>query len=66
LGQRPALERLAGGQPLPPEAQSLMARPTIPAGIYRIMGGLGWWLQARPHDTQWKLSRKVWGREGSR
>jgi multimeric flavodoxin WrbA len=55
-----AAEALVGGQPLPPEAGALMARPTIPAGIYRIMGGLGWWLQARPHGTQWKLSRKVW------
>lgn len=38
---------LAQGQPLPQDAVTLMAKPLMPAFFYRLMGNLGWHLQAR-------------------
>lgn len=54
---------LAEGNPIPQEAEELMARPLMPAWIYRKMGHLGWWLQAREHGAQWKLRQRVWAAE---
>ena len=42
---------LAEGRPLLQEAVAAMSKPLIPTWVYRWMGGLGWWLQARKHGV---------------
>lgn len=42
-----AAAALAEGRPLPREAQEAMSRPLIPAWAYRLVGDLGWRIQAR-------------------
>jgi len=57
-----AAKALAQGDAVPQAAIDLLAEPTMPAWLYRLAGGLGWWLQARPHGAQWKLRKRVWER----
>jgi hypothetical protein len=38
---------LAAGEPVPPKAAALMARPILPLRAYKLMGDLGWLMQAR-------------------
>lgn len=46
---RMAAEALAAGRPVPPEASRLMARPLVPARLYRWVARLRWIIQARPN-----------------
>jgi hypothetical protein len=39
-------ESLAAGQPVPKEAIAAMEQPMMPALLYALAGGLGWWMQA--------------------
>lgn len=57
-----AAEALAAGQPVPPEARALMAEHMMPGWIYRLMGNLGWRLQARKYGNLGKLRRRHWRR----
>lgn len=50
-----AAEALAIGKPVPPEAIALMAKPVIPAWLYRIIGGFGWREQAKKWGAQKQL-----------
>jgi multimeric flavodoxin WrbA len=50
-----AAESLAAGSPIPPAAQDLLAKPFIPAWLYRLMGGFGWQQQARRYGAQRRL-----------
>jgi len=54
-----AAAALIEGKPVPQEAQNLIAQPLMPAWLYRIVGNLGWYMQAREHGTIWKLRRRV-------
>jgi len=51
---------LAREEMVPREAEDLMRQPLMPAGIYRMMGNLGWRLQARQHGVQRRLRERVW------
>ncbi len=42
-----AAEALAGGRPIPAQAKELLAKPFIPAWLYRLMGVIGWRQQAK-------------------
>ncbi len=42
-----AAEALAQGQAIPNQAQALLAKPFIPAWLYRLMGSYGWQQQAK-------------------
>jgi multimeric flavodoxin WrbA len=55
-----AATALAERNPVPQEAQELMAQPLMPSWIYRVAGGLGWWIRARQHGTQGRLRAKAW------
>ncbi|MDH7474888.1 MAG: NAD(P)H-dependent oxidoreductase [Anaerolineae bacterium] len=54
-----AAAALIEGKPVPQEAQDLIARPLMPAWLYRFMGNLGWYLQARQYGTLWKLRTRA-------
>ena len=53
-----AAEALAQGQSIPGEAQKLLAKPFIPAWIYRWMGIYGWRQQAKQYGTERNLKRQ--------
>lgn len=53
-----AADALAQGQPVPEAAVGLMARPIIPAGLYMLMGDIGWVQQAWQNDVLWKLGNR--------
>jgi multimeric flavodoxin WrbA len=55
-----AAEALAQGQPIPAEAQDLLAKPFIPAWLYRSMGAIGWRQQAKRWGAGKSLKRKVY------
>lgn len=57
-----AAEALAKGDPVPPEAAALMAEQMMPGWIYRMMGNLGWHIQARKYGNFGKLRRQHWKR----
>lgn len=46
---------LAQGNPVPTEAQALMAKPIIPGWLYRFFGGFGWRQQAKRYGVQKRL-----------
>jgi NAD(P)H-dependent FMN reductase len=46
---------LAAGQPAPPDAVALLARPMMPLRMYTLMGDLGWRKQARDHGVYRQL-----------
>jgi hypothetical protein len=53
-----AAETLAQGKPIPQMAQDLMAKPVIPAWMYRLMGSLGWKQQAKKYGVEKSLKRQ--------
>jgi hypothetical protein len=55
-----AADALAGGEPVPQAAMHLMAKPLMPAWIYRTMGNLGWHVQAIPQGTWRQLRARPW------
>ncbi len=55
-----AAAALAAGEPLPPAAVSLLARPVIPGWMYRLIGGFGWRQQAKKFGVQRLLRRKTY------
>ncbi len=48
-------DALAGGNSIPDEAVTLMARPLIAPALFAIIGDIGWRLQARRFGAQWRL-----------
>lgn len=50
-----AAESLADGQPIPQSARDRLARPFIPAWLYRMAGGFGWKRWARELGTEKSL-----------
>jgi multimeric flavodoxin WrbA len=63
-GMRSALEMAAGaladGKPIPAQAQALLAKPVIPAWLYRLMGMFGWRQQAKKFGAQGSLRRRTY------
>ena len=55
-----AADALARGEPVPPEAAARMAEQMMPGWIYRMMGNLGWLIQARKYGNLGKLRRRYW------
>lgn len=55
-----AAAALAEGQPASQEAEELIAEPMMPAAMYRIMGNVGWWIQAGKYGTRRDLRTRVW------
>ncbi len=53
-----AASALAAGQAIPAEAQANLNRPFIPAWLYRLIGSLGWHLQARRYGMAGQLGRQ--------
>lgn len=53
-----AAEALAQGQPIPQEAQKLLAKPFIPGWMYRWMGIFGWRQQAKQYGMERSLRRQ--------
>jgi hypothetical protein len=50
-----AAEALLDGQPVPEEAQALLARPIIPSRLYTLLGNIGWRRTARRLGTSRRL-----------
>ncbi|HUH96087.1 MAG TPA: NAD(P)H-dependent oxidoreductase, partial [Anaerolineales bacterium] len=50
-----AAASLRHGAAIPPEAQALLARPFIPAWLYRAMGVYGWRQQAKEYGAAGKM-----------
>lgn len=48
-------DALIEDKPVPQEAVELMAKPLIPAWIYRMVGSFGWKRQAKKHGAHKKL-----------
>jgi len=55
-----AAAALAQGQPIPQSAVDLLARPVIPAWLYRGMGLFGWRQQAKQYGVQNILRRQAY------
>lgn len=55
-----AAQALIEGQPVPQEARDLMAKPLMPAWLYRTIGNLGWCLQASRFGALGQLRARVW------
>jgi hypothetical protein len=53
-----AADALAQGQPIPEEARQLLAKPFIPAWLYRWMGIYGWRQQAKQYGMERSLKRQ--------
>jgi hypothetical protein len=53
-----AAAALAQGKPAPEEAVALMARPMMPAGVYTMMGNLGWLMLARRNRALTRLGAR--------
>ena len=53
-----AAQALLAGQPIPQAAVDLMARPIIPAWLYRLSGLYGWRQQAKQFGAQKLLKRQ--------
>jgi hypothetical protein len=51
-------EALAAGLPVPEEAVSLLARPSMPGWLYTMVGSLGWRLLARKNKTKDSLKSR--------
>jgi len=50
---RQAAPALAAGRGIPSEASASMARPLLPAWLFRLAAKLRWFTQARSHGTPW-------------
>ena len=46
---------LAAGEPVPAKAAALMARPILPLQAYKLIGDLGWLMQARHNHALTRL-----------
>ena len=53
---------LAKGEAIPEPAQDLLARPFVPAWLYRSVGRYGWKQQAKRYDADKLIRRKVYAR----
>jgi multimeric flavodoxin WrbA len=53
-----AAEALAEGQPIPEGARNLLARPVIPASLYKLFGSWGWKQQAKRYGAQHHLQAR--------
>ena len=53
-----AAESLARGMIIPQEAQALLAKPFIPAWLYRTMGVYGWRQQAKQYSAEKSLKQQ--------
>jgi multimeric flavodoxin WrbA len=53
-----AAAALAQGQAVPKTAQEILAKPLIPAWLYRLFGGFGWRQWAKRYGAQKLLRRK--------
>jgi hypothetical protein len=49
---------LAQGLPVPQQARALLARPVTPNWVYRLIGGIGWNIQARRYGVSGALRRR--------
>lgn len=58
-----AAPALARGAPVPPDAIDEMARPMMPAWLYRLVGSLGWRLEARRHHADAPLDARPLDRD---
>lgn len=54
---------LRQGQPIPDEARALLAKPFVPAWMYRAMGIIGWRQQAKEYGMQTTLKRQPYATE---
>lgn len=59
-----AAEAIAAGEPLPAEASQAMSKPVIPAWGYRLMGWLGWRMEARKNGVLRKLYARPYEAQG--
>ncbi|MBN8579599.1 MAG: NAD(P)H-dependent oxidoreductase [Anaerolineae bacterium] len=50
-----AAESLLQGKPIPQSARNLLARPIIPAWLYKVMGGFGWNQAAKKFGAEKKI-----------
>ena len=53
-----AAQALIKGESIPTAATTLLAKPIIPAWLYRFIGGFGWFQQAKKYGVQKLLKRK--------
>jgi hypothetical protein len=49
---------LAAGKPVPSEAVALFARPFAPAWLYRMIGNLGWIMDARRNGVRGQMGNR--------
>ena len=56
-------EALAQGKAVPPEAESLMAKPLVPAWLYVQLGNLNWKRSARRYGTRKQLMAQPYLRQ---
>ena len=61
-----AAEALAQGQAIPKAAQDMMAKPPIPAWLYRLLGGYGWKRQAKSYGAEKSLQRQPYAAQARR
>lgn len=57
-----AADALAQGSAIPHEARDMMAKPVMPAWLYRIGGGFGWRSMAKKYGMQKELDRTPYTR----
>ncbi len=50
-----AVESFLQGEPIPQSARNLLARPIIPAWLYKVMGGFGWNQAAKKFGVEKKI-----------
>jgi len=55
-----AAQALAQGDGIPQAAAGLLARPVIPAWLYRLIGGFGWDQQAKGYGVAKLMKRKTY------
>jgi hypothetical protein len=55
---------LAAGRPVPGEAIALLARPFVPAWLYRTFGNVGWILDARRNRASRQLRNRPYAPQG--
>jgi multimeric flavodoxin WrbA len=53
-----AAEALIQGKPIPQDARMLMAKPVIPAWLYRLIGSISWKQGAKKYNVQNQLSNQ--------
>jgi len=54
-----AADALAAGGTLGLEAEALMREPLMPASMYRLMGNMGWLMQAGQNGVVFKLRQRI-------